>query len=287
MKTRTPFFAILSLSVTLMLSSVAKADPVWFGIVPQQSASRLAQLWVPLMEHLKTETQLDIRFTTAKDIPTFEACLAQGAYDVSYMNPYHYTVFHDVGYEAIARQADKKLRGLIVVRDDAPFTELKDLDGQVIAFPSPAAFGASVLPRAEMTAQGMTITPRYVRSHDSVYRAVLSGALPAGGGVLRTFNNQADEAKAKLRIIYRTDGYTPHAFAVHQRLGLATTTRIQKALIRTATEKPALLKALGMKGLEPAQDQDWDDVRGLNLTRAQTEITETGNVRCHSGSKRS
>jgi len=121
-----------------------------FGIVPQQSASRLAKVWIPFLNHVAEKSGYRINFATARDIPTFEACLAKGAYDLSYMNPYHYTVFHDVaGYRAFARQSNKKLKGLIVVRKSANITRLEDLGGSDLAFPSPAAFGASVIPRAE------------------------------------------------------------------------------------------------------------------------------------------
>ena len=77
------------------------------------------------------------------------------------MNPYHYTTFsHTAGYRAFARQKNKKLKGLIVVRKSDSATNLKDLDGSKIAFPSPAAFGASVIPRAELQAKGVSFTPR-------------------------------------------------------------------------------------------------------------------------------
>ena len=96
-----------------------------------------------------------------------------------------------------------------MVRADSAYGQLDELDNQSIAFPSPAAFGASVIPRAEMKSREMTIRPAYVKSHDSVYRAVIAGLFPAGGGVLRTFNNVPEADRAKLRVLYRTDAYTP------------------------------------------------------------------------------
>ena len=255
-----------------------------FGIVPQQSATRLAQVWVPFLDHLGAQTGLTFRFTTAKDIPAFEACLAKGAYDVAYMNPYHYTTFHDAsGYRAIARQRDKRLKGLIVVRKGDTAARLSDLNGRKVAFPSPAAFGASVIPRAEMRASNIDITPVYVKSHDSVYRAVSAGLLPAGGGVQRTFNNIPADLRATLKVIYRTDGYTPHAFAAHPRVKRNVSERIVKALEEFESSAPKVLKPLGMKGFRRAANADWNDVRALNLKRAQTEVVVDGANACHSG----
>ena len=255
-----------------------------FGIVPQQSASRLAKVWIPFLNHVAEKSGYRINFATARDIPTFEACLAKGAYDLSYMNPYHYTVFHDVaGYRAFARQSNKKLKGLIVVRKSANITRLEDLGGSDLAFPSPAAFGASVIPRAELRSRGVAFTPQYVRSHDSVYRAVSSGLVAAGGGVLRTFNTVPANIRDQLKIIYRTSGYTPHAFAAHPDVSEETLATISKIMRETATLAPGHLKTLGMKGIEAAQNTDWDDVRSLKLKKSQTNVIAEGGGQCLSG----
>lgn len=255
-----------------------------FGIVPQQSASRLAKVWIPFLNHVAEKSGYRINFATARDIPTFEACLAKGAYDLSYMNPYHYTVFHDVaGYRAFARQSNKKLKGLIVVRKSANITRLEDLGGSDLAFPSPAAFGASVIPRAELRSRGVAFTPQYVRSHDSVYRAVSSGLVAAGGGVLRTFNTVPANIRDQLKIIYRTSGYTPHAFAAHPDVSEETLATISKIMRETATLAPGHLKTLGMKGIEAAQNADWDDVRSLKLKKSQTNVIAEGGGQCLSG----
>lgn len=255
-----------------------------FGIVPQQSASRLAKMWGPLMARLSAELGVEVRFRTTKDIPTFEACLATGAYDIAYMNPVHYTVFaEESGYRAIARQADKKLRGLIVVRKDSNFETLDDLSGTQVAFPSPGAFGASVVPRAEMRARGIDFTPNYVKSHDSVYRAVAAGLMPAGGGVLRTFNAVSPAIRDQLRVLYRTEGYTPHAFALHADLDEEMGAALQNALLEIAANAPTLPAAIGMTGFEPGQDADWNDIRALDLTSADTGINSGGVVECPSG----
>lgn len=255
-----------------------------FGIVPQQSATRLAQVWVPMMAHLSEQTGVKITFATAKDIPSFEACLAKGAYDLAYMNPYHFTVFNQTsGYKAFARQANKKLKGIIVVPKSSEYQSLDELNKKEIAFPSPAAFGASVIPRAEMKQRDMIVSPIYVRSHDSVYRSVASGLFPAGGGVMRTFGNIPDGLRDKLRILYKTDGYTPHAFAAHERVPSKIVEKITAKMTSMTIEKDAVLKPLGMKAFSAAKDADWDDVRSLNLTEKQTEIIKDDSLKCHSG----
>lgn len=270
-------------ALTLSGTVPANAEPgtLVFGIVPQQSATRLAQTWIPFLNKLSKISGQKLEFATTKDIPSFEACLAQNAYDIAYMNPYHYTVFHiSPGYEAFAQEADKRLQGIIVARKDSPIETLEALREMNVAFPSPAAFGASIVPRAEMEQRGITITPHYVKSHDSVYRSVALGLFPAGGGVKRTFGNIAQDIRDKLKIIYETSDYTSHAFAFSARVPQTVREKIAASLL--TIDDPSLLGPLGMKGFETAKDEDWNDVRALNLTRSETQIVAAGDLKCHS-----
>ncbi|HOP17342.1 MAG TPA: phosphate/phosphite/phosphonate ABC transporter substrate-binding protein [Gammaproteobacteria bacterium] len=239
-----------------------------FGIVPQQAASKLATLWGPILKHLSEASGYDIVFQTAPDIPTFERRVLAGEYDIAYMNPYHFTVFNQrPGYRAMARQSEKRIKGIIVVRKDSPLTSLVELDGSKLAFPAPAAFAASVLPRSELNQQGVHFEPMYVSSHDSVYRSVAKGLFPAGGGIQRTFDNVAPEVREQLRVLWTTKGYTPHAIAAHPAMDADTFARVQQALLgmNDSPEGRSLLAAIKFKGVEKAADTDWDDVRALQI----------------------
>lgn len=283
---RTLCTIILSFGLVLLAPTQearASEDTLTFGIVPQQSASRLAKTWGPVLRELSSEIGVEVQFRTAKDIPTFEACLAAGAYDIAYMNPMHYAVFsQEAAYRAIARQSNKRLKGIIVARRNAAIQDLGDLNGEQIAFPSPGAFGASVLTRSALDGMGVEFDANYVKSHDSVYRAVAAGLMAAGGGVTRTFRSVDPAIAAELEIIYETQAFTPHAIALHPELGAGLPERIKEALLRLSSEHADLVQAIGMEGFEIAQDSDWDDVRGLQIERDQTGILMSGDVVCPS-----
>jgi len=249
-------------------SEQSRGPELSFGIVPQQAAGRLAELWVPLLRRLGELSGLRLGFKTAADIPTFETRLAAGQYDLAYMNPYHYAVFHDhPGYVAFAKERDRKLQGLVVVRSDSPLRQLADLDGLTLAFPAPAAFAASVLPRAELDNRRITYRAQYVASHDSVYQAVAKGLFPAGGGVMRTFDAVAPEIRRQLRVLWTTPGYTPHAFAAHPRVPQPLIPQLQAGMAALGSDPQGTqaLEALELKGLVAATDDDWNDIRALKL----------------------
>ena len=143
------------LVATLLLSNMALAtnDKVYtFGVVPQQSASKLAKTWIPILKYIHKKTGYRLKFKTARTIPVFERRLKKAAYDFSYMNPYHYTVFHaSAGYDAFGKAKNKRIKGIIVVRKDSPYKSISELNNKKLAFPSPGAFAATILPQAHMS----------------------------------------------------------------------------------------------------------------------------------------
>jgi len=239
------------------------------GIVPQQSASKLAKLWIPLLAHVGNNAGVQLKFETAKSIPEFEKRCADGVYDLAYMNPYHYTVFHEsAGYEAIAKQADKQIQGIMVKRKDNPIQTIDELDNETLAFPAPRAFAATLLTRAALDAKEVQYEPKFVSSHDSVYLGVAKGLFPAGGGIMRTFKSIDPGVREQLEILYKTPTYTPHAFAIHPRVPSATREAIvtQIMAIDDTEAGQKLLQPLNFKGIDVAADNEWNDVRALHIS---------------------
>lgn len=255
----------------LMLSggAIQAQETLTLGVVPQQSAKVLAQKWTPLTRYLAQTTGIKVKFITARDIPTFEARLAEKVYDLAYMNPYHFVHFNQLtGYQALAKQKGKRIQGIFVVRKGSNVTQLADLHGTSLAFPAPAAFAASILPRGTLKEQGIKFTPRYVASHDSVYLNVVKGHFPAGGGVLRTFQLAPEVIRQELQVLYTTRAFTPHALAAAPHLKPETAGKLLAALfgLETLEAGKTILRNLNMQGFESASNSDWDDVRALDLS---------------------
>lgn len=262
--------ACLGLALFSVVSQAATPpEEISVGVVPQQAATVLARSWVPMLAEVSQRAGVRLIFKTAPDIPTFEERMKKGEYAIAYMNPYHYTVFSkEAGYRAFAREKDRKLVGIIVVRKDAPFNAIGELAGKRVAFPAPAAFAASILPRGEFSRQNVAIDARFVNSHDSVYRGVAQGSFAAGGGIKRTLEAMDPEIASQLRILTTTPAYVPHAFAAHPRVPQETVDKVVAAM-RSLGEDPAgrqVLEPLSFKGIEPATDRDWDEIRQLRIT---------------------
>ena len=155
-----------------------------------------------------------------------------------------------------------------MVKKDSALKHFDDLANKQLAFPSPAAFAASLLPRAILKQQNIPFTHKYVSSHDSVYLNVSKGLFDAGGGVIRTFKNTPAEVRDQLTILWTSQGFTPHAIAAHPQIDSGTLTKVQVALVALhgSEQGKKILQSLKIKhGLIAAESKDWDDVRQLDV----------------------
>lgn len=273
-----PFSLLIAfLGLLIFAASSAHGETYTVGVVPQQAPAVLARNWTPMLLYLEQNSGVSLNFKTAPSIPEFERRLARGEYDFAYMNPYHYVVFSGKpGYRVLAREKDTRLQGVVVVRKDSAISDIGELAGKDLAFPAPASFAASVLPRMQLKKQGIAFTPHFVASHDSVYYSVVRGIYPAGGGVVRTLNSAPAEIRDQLRVLWRTDSYTPHALATHPRVPETAREAVAKALYAMADDNDAagILQGLNMRGWELGQDQDWDDLRKLPVEAGDAPVEQ-------------
>jgi phosphonate transport system substrate-binding protein len=257
-----------------------------FGIVPQHTATDLARLWAPLLQHIGEKAGLRLEFKTARNIPAFEKRLTGAEYDFAYVNAYQYVVHRrSPGYLVFAQEKGRRLGGIIVVQAASRYRDLRELSGARLAFPSPAAFGASLLPRAHLLGLGMEFQPVYVDSHDAVYLGVIKGLFAGGGGVPDTFERLPPELRAQLRVLWRSRDFPPHAFVAHPRVPDPVVRRVFAAMngIERDARGRAFAAALGFeKGFIAAVDHDYDDMRRIApripipSTAGHREVLKTG-----------
>jgi len=195
------------------LGDPSKADdPRTVAVVPQLPPAELYSRWQPMLVELGRRSNQCFQLVVPESIPTFEQALQLGRVDYAFMNPYH-QVMVKTKYHPLIRDGEHQLRGVLVVNRKSSVRRLADLSGQSLAFPAPNAFAASLLIRAELRRQGITISPRYVRSHSNVYRSVALQEADAGGGVNNTLARERPEISRHLKVLMETEGHPAHPFS--------------------------------------------------------------------------
>lgn len=262
------FYLLLSVLIGLVVARGALAETLSFGIPPQQSPVEVVKRWTPILQYLEKKTGVTLELKTGKDIATYQQQIMGGAYDIAFVNPNTYVAANKLkGYQAFAREKDGKSYGMIVTRKNGPITQLGELYGRTMAFPSSFAVMASILPLKHMDEQKIPVRIQYVVSMDSVYRSVAKGLFLAGGGESRTFGSLDPEIRDQLVVLWRSEELPAFPFFAHPRVPAATINKLQTAMIDMSQdpEGPALLKVVNIKGLEKTTDADYNSMRKLNL----------------------
>jgi phosphonate transport system substrate-binding protein len=240
------------------------------GVVPQFEVRKLYAIWQPIIEDIEDRTGLRLELSPSAHIQKFELELTQGKFDFAYMNPYHMLVAYQSGYEPLLRDTSKKLKGILVVRNDSKITTPYDLQGKTIAFPSPNALGASLQMRQELLDLfQVRAKPIFVKTHDSVYLNVILGDASAGGGVQKTLSRQRVAYKEKLRTIHSTTPVAPHPIAARKDLPTHIKETLSRAFLEMgqSIDGQAKLAKVPINTIGLAEISDYLPLKAMGLDR--------------------
>mgnify|MGYP000317087378 CR=1 FL=1 len=202
------------------------------SVVPQYNLVQLHTEWAPLIARIARESGISLQLQLAKTIPQFESTVFAGEPDFAYLNPYHAVIAKRAqAYLPILRDANT-LKGILVVRRDSTLNSIKELEGKAIGFPAPNAFGASLYMRALLSAEPISFQSQFLTTHSNVYRSVLNGSVAAGGGVNTTFDDEPQEVKSQLRILYQTPESASHPLVAHPRVPPHVVKAVSEAFFR-------------------------------------------------------
>ena len=242
-----------------------------FGVVPQFDARKINTIWAPVLKEVGQIAGVRLKLTGSANIPSFEKRFIRGDFDFAYMNPYHLIVAREKqGYLPLVKDNGRQLYGIIVVKKSSFISSIQELNGKRVAFPSPNALGASLLPRsAFLNLFKVKVEPVYVKSHTSVYLNVLTNQVEAGGGVQKTFNRQPEHIKNALKIIYKTPEVSPHPISVHPRVTKINWQKIQAAFLQLGStpQGKILLSKIPIQQVGMATIDDYLPLESMGLDR--------------------
>lgn len=263
----------------LLLASLIMHTPAYaasrsytLAVVPQFTPLKIHRNWIPFLKKLSANIGVDIDLKVYPNFKQFLADVRQGKPDFVFLAPFHAVMAkEEQGYMPIVRDESHKLVGILVVRKDSPYHSLQDIQNKKISFPSPTAFAASVYMRAYLTEkEKIHYQPRYVGTHDNVYRHVLLGITAAGGGVNNTLERQPESLKKKLRVLYRLPGVASHPISAHPRVPEDIRKKIVSAIqqMYNSDKGRKLLRAVQLQHPVPANyKKDYEFLESLQLEK--------------------
>lgn len=273
--TRARILTALLVSGMLLFATGVAAAPAStyyrFGVLPLQSPTKLAAMFMPLSDQLQEAVQRPVQFLTAPSFSTYMKRVRRGEYDIIYLNPLLYAEARQAGYRAIVKVAQEPFTGILVVRRDGPIRSLDPtrLPARVrIGFPDPNAYAATVMTRQFLEDQGFSVEKRfevhYFGSQDSALMALYSGLVDIIGTWRPSLRSMPAKVRAALRIVAETPPQPQMPIAVREDMAPADVRALTQRLLslETTAAGRAALHALGFdKGFVRASDAEYRGVR--------------------------
>lgn len=241
------------------------------GVLPLQSPTKLAAMFMPLADVLRTALGRPVQFVTAPSFATYMRRVKRREYDIIYLNPLLYTQARPAGYHVIVKVAEEPFTGILVVRKDSPLHTLTQAalpSGLRLGFPDPNAYAATVMTRQYMEGLGIPVGKdfriQYFGSQDSALMAVYSGLVDITGTWRPSLRSMPPAVRQDLRIIAETPPQPQMPIAVRDDLSSTRVAEISRALLSLPHSQAgrAALSALGFKsGFVRATDQEYMQVR--------------------------
>ena len=263
------------------LATGASADPdaLVLSVVPRSPPPETHREWSPFVERLSRDIGRPVALKIFSGISEYEQFTQSGRADLTFSNPYEFVQLHKrLGFIPLVRDDAERLSGALVVRSNDTLQSIRELDGQIIAFPHPNAFGASLYMRALLTTEfGIRFTPTYVSTHGNVYRSVILEKARAGGGVNVTLNKEPPAVRNQLRVLYETPALAPHPLSAHPRISAGLREKIQAAILRMADDeagKAILARVTLTKPVRADYARDYQVLERLHLEKYYVESAD-------------
>lgn len=248
----------------LQVASATEDKPLVFGILNQQSPSRTAQRWNPVLKYLAETTGLPFQLKMGPTVQETDAMMGRGEFDLAFTN-HNFSKEYDGVYKVIARWAGKPIFGVIAVPADSPLKTLKDLAGKRVAFPSREAFVAYAVPMTALQAEKISVDAVFAGNQEGALAQLRARQVDAAAVNSRFLTHYAAQYALPYRVLFTSEAYAELPVIAHPRVPRDRVELIQKALLAMKVDPKgrAILEASEMPGFEAAADRDYDNARKI------------------------
>lgn len=261
---------ILWLLAMMRPAWAADPPPLVFGVFPHLSAKQIVEIYRPLADALEKRLQRRVVLYTARDFKTFVERTRQGEYDIVLTAPHlAWLARQDAGYRPLLKYADP-VRGLLVVKRDAPLNAPEQLRGRTVATADALAVTVLAL-QAQLAAHGLRRTLDYqtidAGTHSNAVMQVVNGRADAAMLGVHPFNLLPAELRQQLRVLAETPPLSSVMLLAHPRLSDAEAQAVRGGLLgfAAAPEGRAFMQRGGFGGFVEVDGSELRDFRPYAL----------------------
>jgi phosphonate transport system substrate-binding protein len=252
------------------------------AVHPLHNPARLMQAYQPLADYLNAELPgVHIEIEASRDYAEFERKFRARSPALILPNPWQSLEAMKVGYSVLAMVGDADdFKGLFIVRRDSPIQTIADLRGRTVAYPSPTALAACIMPQWFLHTQGLDVNTQiknqYVGSQESAIMNAYLGHSAVGvtwPPPWRSFAKAHPDKVAQLKVIWQTPPLLNNTLMARDDVPPTLRARIVELLLALPAQPQgrAILDGMETARFHAAGDADYDEVRRF-IERFEREV---------------
>ena len=264
---------LILLAQPLAASAEAKGtvQPYIMGVFPFVPTTTIEGIFAPLAAELSQALGRPVKVRSASSFDKFTDELKNRVFDIAYIQPFDYAALAKPAGLLPLASRNEVLRSSIVVRNDSPVRDMKDLKGKTMGMPPKAAaisFLNSVVTKNAGLTPGKDVTFVFLASHQACLQQLMIGNV-AACGVSPTSARLAElQLKTTFRLIKESPAIPTPLFVVKKELSQKDRDTMLRVLLTTdlAGVSPELRHKFvetNEKPFRKVTDREYDVVRTM------------------------
>lgn len=211
-----------------------------FAVHPLHNPQKLMETYQPLINHINQGLEgARIELEASRDYQIYEAKIEQREPAFILPNPWQTLVAMKKGYQVVAMAGKAEdFKGIFIVRKDSGIRQPQDLIGKTVAYPSPTALAAAIMPQYFLHQAGLNINHdiqnNYVGSQESAIMNVYLGSAAASATwppPWRAFVKEHPQEAAQLEVIWQTEPLLNNSVMVRDDVPLDLIEQVKQQLL--------------------------------------------------------
>jgi phosphonate transport system substrate-binding protein len=232
-------------SIIVFLSfTIHSKEKLRISTIPDESINELHKKFLPLVEYLEKETNLEIEFTPVTDYAAVVEALVSKKIDMAWLGGFTFVQAYKRSkgniIPIIQRERDKKFKSVFITNKDSNIKNLVDLENKTFSFGSPSSTSGHLMPRYFLMEEN--IIPEkffnkiaYSGAHDATIFSVLGKKVDAGAlniSVWENFKKKNLKIKNNLNVFFTTPDYFDYNWSIRSDLPKSTREKITNAFLK-------------------------------------------------------
>ena len=235
---------LIAFMIVFLSFTIHSKEKLRISTIPDESINELHKKFLPLVEYLEKETNLEIEFTPVTDYAAVVEALVSKKIDMAWLGGFTFVQAYKRSkgniIPIIQRERDKKFKSVFITNKGSNIKNLVDLKNKTFSFGSPSSTSGHLMPRYFLMEEN--IIPEkffnkiaYSGAHDATIFSVLGKKVDAGAlniSVWENFKKKNLKIKNNLNVFFTTPDYFDYNWSIRKDLSKSTREKVINAFLK-------------------------------------------------------